>query len=195
MTPALKEWHVVAEAIARGDQVITIRKGGIREKDFAVEGTEPWLFPTWAHETADQVKPEWCRALERSQAARPADGRIPVRCRCTVVEAWELTESRPLEALADLHGWTATYVEERLRWRPRKPLRVLLLRAAALASPLHLDPSEAYEGCRSWVKLAREPDPALLVPSLTDEAFEWAADEVRSRLARFRVGVAAATPA
>ena len=29
VTLALKEWHVVVEAIARGDQVVTLRKGGI----------------------------------------------------------------------------------------------------------------------------------------------------------------------
>ena len=195
MTLALKEWHVVAEAIARGDQVITIRKGGIREKDFAVERADPWLYPTWEHETADQVKPAWEDELGRSHAARPADGRIPIRCRCTVVEAWELTESAPLESLSDLHLWTASSVEERLRWRPRKPLRVLLLRASALVEPLLLDPSPAYGGCRSWLELEREPDADLLVPSLTDDAFERAADDVRSRLERFTTGVASATPA
>jgi hypothetical protein len=195
VTHALKEWHVVAEAIARGDQVLTIRKGGIREKDFLVEGTRPWLFPTWEHETADQVKPAWRAALERSRAERPPDGRIPVRCRCTVVEAWELTELEPLEALADLHAWTAAYVEERLRWRPRKPLRVLLLRASALVEAVLLDPAPAYEGCRSWVELESEPDAAGLVPALTDEAFERVAEDVRSRLARFESGVAAAVPA
>ena len=43
------EWHVVVEAIARGDQVLTIRKGGIHEKPFAVAGTQFWLYPTWEH--------------------------------------------------------------------------------------------------------------------------------------------------
>lgn len=195
MTPALKEWHVVCEAIARGDQIITIRKGGIREKDFTVEGEHPWLFPSWEHQTVGQVKPAWHDALERSGHARPLDDRIPVRCRCTVVETWELTEPEPLEALADLHLWTAASVDERLRWRPRKPLRVLLLRAAALAEPLLLDPSPAYGGCRSWVELEREPDPGRLVPALTDAAFGRLADDVRSRLARFGEPVGAVAPA
>jgi hypothetical protein len=195
VTVALKEWHVVAEAIARGEQVVTIRKGGIREKDFLVEGTEPWLFPTWEHEAADEVKPAWRRELDRSRDARPADGSIPVRCRCTVVQTWELTEPGPLHALDDLHGWTAASVEQRLRWRPRKPLRVLLLRAAVLDEPMLLAPSAAYGGCRSWVELEDPPPHGPLVPALTDEAFERVADDVRSRLADFRTGVASAVPA
>jgi hypothetical protein len=187
---ALKEWHVAAEAIAAGRQVITIRKGGIREKEFSVRGARFWLFPTWEHESADQVKPAWHDALRRSQAARLADGSVPVRCRCTVVEAWELTEPEPLERLDPLHLWTPGYVEERLRWRPRKPLLVLLLRAEQLAAPLHLPPSDAYGGCRSWLELERVPEAALLAPALTAEAFGEASARVRAAL-----GAASAAPA
>ena len=65
---ALKEWHVVSEAIARGDQVLTIRKGGIREKEFAVEGAQFWLFPTWEHENAGELQAR----LARRAVALPA---------------------------------------------------------------------------------------------------------------------------
>ena len=100
---ALKEWHVVGEAIARGDQVLTIRKGGIREKEFAVEGAQFWLFPTWEHENAAELKRAWHGELSRSQRERRSDGSIPVRARCTVVEAWELTEADAVAALDRFH--------------------------------------------------------------------------------------------
>ena len=192
MTLALKEWHVASEAIARGDQVLTIRKGGIREKDFLVEGSSFWLFPTWEHETADQVKPAWRHELARSRAARPADGRVPVRTHCVVEDAWELSDPEPLAALHELHLWTPAYVEERLRWRPRKPLRVLLLRASALVEPVLLEPSPDHAGCRSWLEIDLSAPVGELVPALTDDAFDRFAERVRGLLAPFRDVVAPA---
>ena len=47
MTFAPTEWHVVVEAIARGDQVLTLRKGGVDDKPFAVAGSTFWLYPEW----------------------------------------------------------------------------------------------------------------------------------------------------
>jgi hypothetical protein len=185
---ALKEWHVVSEAIARGDQVLTIRKGGIREKEFAVEGAQFWLFPTWEHQNADELKRAWYGELARSQREQRADGRIPVRARCTVVEAWELTDAEPLAALDPFHPWTEDYAVQRLRWRPTKPLVALLLRAEALVEPALLAPSDAYGGCRSWVELADAPPADELLPSLTDEAFERFAGAVREALAGAGVG-------
>lgn len=179
---ALKEWHVAAEAIARGDQVVTLRKGGIREKEFAVRGSRFWLFPTWEHENEAQVKPAWRTELRRSLAERRADGRIPIRCRCTVAAAWELSEPEALETIDGFHLWTPAYAEERLSWRPRKPLSVLLLRAEALVEPVLLDPDAAYGGCRSWLELEAAPSEADLLPSLTDDAFELHAARVRSLL-------------
>lgn len=182
MTLALKEWHVVAEAIARGDQVLTIRKGGIGEKAFAVAGSAFWLYPNWEHQQAAEVKRAWHGELARSNRERPTDGKIPIRCHCTVEAAWEVTEAEPLAALAGWHLWTPAYAESRLKWRPTKPLTVLLLRAAALIEPFPLTPDEAYGGCKSWIELAEEPPADRLIPALTDHAFGLRADAVREAL-------------
>jgi hypothetical protein len=170
MTLALKEWHVVSEAIARGDQVLTLRKGGIREKAFAVPGATFWLYPTWEHQRAAEVKRAWKGELARSNRERRTDGRIPIRCHCELAASWEVTDPGLLEQLDRWHLWSPEYAASRLAWRPGKPLAVLLLRAAALLDPYPIDNSAAYEGCRSWVELDEEPA-GRLVPSLTDEAF------------------------
>src|SRR5690348_14361772 len=44
---ALKEWAAVIDAMERGRQVITLRKGGIREKAFLVEAANFYLLPTF----------------------------------------------------------------------------------------------------------------------------------------------------
>jgi hypothetical protein len=161
---------------------VTLRKGGIREQVFAVQGAAFWLFPTWEHQRPAEVKRAWHGELARSNRERIASGRIPIRCHCTVAAVWELRDRAPLDHLDGSHLWTPAYAAERLEWRPREPLTVLLLRAAALVEPFLLEPDEAYGGCRSWLDLADATDPADLIPSLTDDAFALHAAPVRAVL-------------
>ena len=184
MTLALKEWHVVAEAISRGDQVITIREGGIREKPFAVAGASFWLYPSWQHQEAAEVKRAWYGELARSNRERPTDGHIPIRCRCTVDAAWEVTDAAQLAGLDRWHLWTPVYAEARLKWRPTKPLTVLLLRAWSLIEPFRLASDAAYGGCKSWIELLEEPPTADLIPALTDTAFALRAEAIEAILGR-----------
>jgi hypothetical protein len=184
VTLALKEWHVVAEAISRGDQVITVRKGGVREKPFAVAGSSFWLYPNWEHQEAAEVKRAWHGELARSNRERPTDGHIPIRCRCTVEAAWELTDAEQLAGLDRWHLWTPVYAEARLEWRPTKPLTVLLLRAWSLIEPFRLAPDPSYGGSTSWIELAEEPPTAELIPALTDTAFSLRADAIEEVLGR-----------
>jgi hypothetical protein len=188
---ALKEWHVVSEAIARGDQVLTIRKGGIREKAFHVEGSSFWLFPSWEHESAAETKRAWHADLSHSIGARPTDGTVPVRTRATVVDAYEISDAEALASLDRFHLWTPAYVEQRLKWRPTKPLSVLVLRGQAMVEPVRLPFLDAYGGCKSWVRLEAEPEGELL-PALTETAFGLFRAAIRDALADCGVRAVAA---
>ena len=180
---ALKEWALAVEAIAGGDMLVTLRKGGIREKEFHVRGERFWLAPTYEHLDADQTKRSWHGELARVRAARPADGRLHLRCLCVVQAGHELTSPEAVAALEPFHVWTPRYASERLGWRPTKPLHALVLRAYALPEPVALDWSDGYDGCRSWLDLASEPAEADLLPALTDEAFALHVSRVETALA------------
>jgi len=56
---AFKEWAVVVDALGRGEQVLILRKGGIREQrgEFHADHHEFWLFPTQYHEAERSVIP------------------------------------------------------------------------------------------------------------------------------------------
>ena len=75
MPIAFKEWAVTVRALAEGEQLLTLRKGGIREpgKHFKLEYERFFLYPTFDHQRADLVReshqPELARALEEGQAA------------------------------------------------------------------------------------------------------------------------------
>jgi len=189
---ALKEWHVVTEAIARGDQVLTIRKGGIREKAFHLRGSSFWLFPSWEHEAPEETKRVWHAELSHSLGARPSAAIVPVRARATVVDAYEVSDPDAVASLDRFHLWTPAYVVERLRWRPTKPLSVLVLRAEAMVEPAELPLLERYGGCRSWVELEADPVDGTLISALTDTAFELFRTGVRDALAECGVEAVAA---
>ena len=64
---ALKEWAVTVDALARGQQILLLRKGGIHEdsKDFRVVHPEFLLYPTYEHQREDLLKDDYQSQLER----------------------------------------------------------------------------------------------------------------------------------
>src|SRR3954449_7357373 len=81
MPIAFKEWAVTVRALAEGEQLLTLRKGGLREpgREFRLAHERFFLYPTFEHQTGDLVReshqPELRRALEEgvwSDGERPA---------------------------------------------------------------------------------------------------------------------------
>src|SRR5680860_484096 len=58
MPVALKEWAVTVRALAEGEQLLTLRKGGIREegKHFEIEHDQFFLYPTFDHQRNNLVR-------------------------------------------------------------------------------------------------------------------------------------------
>lgn len=156
-TPALKEWGAVACALLDGRQTLLLRKGGIAEKAFSLQGAaRPFvLFPTVAHSHAERVRPEHRDVLEAGAAeVDEAAATFRVRVGLTVVAAVAVHRREGLGDVEDLHIWTAESVRaDRLDFRPKHALQALVVKAVALPSPLEVVRTEAYGGCRSWVDL------------------------------------------
>lgn len=154
-TVALKEWGAVVHALLDGRQSVLLRKGGIAEKAFDVAGDRFVLFPTVAHSHADRVRPEH-RDVLAAGAADVDEGRstITVRCGVSLVDVVAVARTEALPALADFHIWTDASVRaDRVDFRPKHALQVLIVRAFELPEPVVLPRLDAYAGCRSWVDL------------------------------------------
>ena len=163
---ALKEWAITCRALERGEQVILLRKGGIREKRFAVEEDEFYLYPSYEHQRPELIKGQYLAELERVLAEADLPGQLTIRHWARVVERHEVAEEAEVEALSPHYIFTTNYAQERLHWRPRQPLQVLGVRVFRLPQPLLLPVLPAYGGCTSWVDLeaalpAPEGDPVL----------------------------------
>lgn len=183
-TPALKEWAAVCRAILTGQQIITLRKGGIREerRRFEVPFETFVLYPTYAHQEPELLKPAYARWATGSE--RTPRAAVEVSGLCRVAEIFKIADEAALEALDSWHVWRRDYVLERLKWKPRQPLWVVALRAYLLDSPAIVEHKDAYEGCKSWIALECAID-LEAQPVLDDRTFESKLTSLREVLEPF----------
>ena len=175
--PGLKEWSAAVHALLDGRQTVLLRKGGVGEKRFAVTASHFLLFPTVAHSHAQRVRPEH-RDLLDAAAADSTDDAIVLRAGANVVAAVEVNRPEMLEDIAPLHIWTNESVRaDRVDFRPKHRLTVLVVQASPLVEPLRLPRTPDYAGCTSWVQLPADPDWA---PPVHDAAaLQEIAEQVR----------------
>ncbi len=184
--PALKEWATIVHALLTGEQIIDLRKGGLREdgRHFTLEHDQAWLYPTAEHQEAELLKPAYRGWIDLAASA-PVGQPITVRGWVEVVAHATISEPDHLDALAGKVIWTDDYASSRLNWKSRDPLWVLVLRAHRLAEAITIDWDDAFGGCTSWVTLEGLPDDPRRVacePALSDVAFEGRWKGVREAL-------------
>ena len=160
---------------AYGEQIIDIRKGGLREvgRHFAIQSTRLWLYPTVEHQQPALLKPAYQRWVASTEAAAPPERAIRVEGWADVVGVATVSEPEVLDALDGKVVWSREYVDTRFRWKARDPLHVLALRVHRLDQPITVPFRDEYGGCTSWVELDTLPDPDQVAssPALSDEAF------------------------
>lgn len=184
--PALKEWAVIVHALLEGEQILDLRKGGLREEGrrFGLPSTRCWLYPTAEHQRAELCKPAYRHWIELAAAA-PVGEAITLHGWADVVDVATITDPEHLAALDGKFVWTHDYAASRLKWKQREPLWLLVLRTHRLVEPVTVVWSDTYGGCTSWVTLDGLPaDPASLrsEPALSDAAFDGKLKGVREAL-------------
>ena len=156
--PALKEWSAAVHALLDGRQTVLLRKGGIHEKRFSVAAPEFILFPTIAHSHAERVRPQHADLLDAA-AQDSTEDVVVIRAGAKVVAAVEVNRPESIDELADLHIWTAESVQgDRLDFRPKHRLTVLVVQVSPLLTPIRLARAPEFAGCKSWVDLPVRAD-------------------------------------
>ena len=167
---ALKEWAVAVKALEHGKTALVVRKGGIREKAFAVPRARFLLLPGYEHQRPELLKDEY-RSLMDGIPDLADDGPSRFTSFAEVEGAYEISEAEELAALDQHHMWTPEYAGSRFKWRPKKPLTVLVLRTFLLPKAVELPYRDEYGGCKSWIEL-QEPVPVDAArPALSEEEF------------------------
>ncbi len=186
---ALKEWAVAIKALREGRQILLVRKGGIREetRDFRIRAEQFLLFPTYEHQNADQLRPEFVGDLAGVLATH-ASGTVRIDTWAELTDQFEVTEPWQIEAILPYYCWSLKYAEERLRWKPRHPLLVMAVRAYLLAEPVDVPNRPEYSGCKSWLSLPQMPSLAGMQPALDDATYAEQVATVRAALEHEPIG-------
>jgi hypothetical protein len=152
---ALKEWAVLVDAMARGDILAMVRKGGIRERrsGFEVRHERFLLYPTFFHENVAELAPRFHPRLERSRGVRPPAGIVRIAHLAEAVAVWTVRDETRLERIEHEHGLGHQAVLSRFRYRGVPEVRVVATRILSLRQPVELPEARRYAGCVSWLEL------------------------------------------
>ena len=180
---ALKEWAIVVDALARGDQLLLIRKGGIRDPKgaFQLDHREFFLYPTWEHQQEEALRPEF-RDRFKELAAEVPSRSLPLSVYVGVAFCGEIRDPKALAGLERYHIYTPEFFEERMRYKPATPTLVVVVRAYRLNKPIAIPIQPEYAGCRSWVPLAQPLEIGETTPVVDNQPFRRALEEMSSAL-------------
>lgn len=182
---ALKEWAVTVDALLQGELIFVMRKGGIVEetRDFELISPQFFLMPAYEHQKEHLLKKEFQGRIAATMTDwSPQQESMKLKGYANVVEDIEITSEAQLQALYHLHIWTEDFAIERLKWKKKKPLHLLVMRVYRLNTPLMPPMRAPYTGCKSWVKIEDELLGTDFVPVLTDDQFEQKYNEVKAAL-------------
>lgn len=188
-THALKEWAVAVDALESGKTIVLLRKGGIREEgnQFKVAQDEILLYPTFEHQQPDFLKPEYAGKVSPVESGwHPETVRIGAWAKIT--DIFMVSYEPSVKALLPYHIWNEQFVSDRLKWKHRQPVYILLLRTYKLAQPQLIPYQPEYGGCKSWIDLVEEVSIADATPVLSDSEYIKQATAIRAAIANPRSG-------
>jgi hypothetical protein len=167
---ALKEWAVLCDALAAGEIVAVVRKGGIREQraGFAVRHDRFLFYPTFFHEKSAELQPRFAARLGDANSQRPPEGIIRISLVAEVAAMWHVEELERLRAIEPFHGMAWPAVASRFEYRGVPELRVVALRVLRLPAVHDIPDTRRYQGCVSWVALDEAIDVGGAVPVLDE---------------------------
>ena len=175
MRIAFKEWAVVIDALASGEQIVILRKGGISEgrRGFQVEHAEFLLYPTHLHQDKELVVPTSEQRFDSVTVARTEADPAQVRFEYFAhVISWRHIETlAQVDRLKGQHIWRDEVIAQRFEWGKEQNIYALAVRVFRLPEPVILPVLPTYGGCKSWVDLELDILTDSATPVLSKEAF------------------------
>jgi len=175
---AFKEWAVVVDALGHGEQIIILRKGGIREDrgEFHVDHRQFWLFPTQFHEAERSIIPSKRPAL-REITGRMTTNAVEIEFFAVADRVLKISDIHLLKRLQGRHIWNEPLLRQRFEFGREPGLHVLVTRVYRLPAPQQIALRESYGGCKSWIELECVVA-GDVTPVLTDAEFSARRDEI-----------------
>jgi hypothetical protein len=168
----LKEWAVAVNALEQGKTIMLLRKGGIQEQGgrFKVAHDEVLLYPTYEHQQPFLLKSEYAQQVTPVKSGWHPET-IGIGSFAQITDIFPVTDEKIISASLPFHVWNQQFISDRLKWKPRQPLYILLLRTYKLAQTHIIPYRSEYGGCKSWIDLAAPISIEEAQPVLNDSAY------------------------
>jgi hypothetical protein len=172
ITHALKEWAIAVDALEEGKTILLLRKGGIQEEGnrFKVAHHQVLLYPTYEHQQPDLLKPGYASGVKPVPSGWHPET-ILISAWAEITNILLVSDEPVVTALLPYHVWSEQFVSDRLKWKPRVPIYLLLLRTYRLAQSQSISYRLEYGGCRSWITLAAAVSLQGSIPVLSDAEY------------------------
>jgi hypothetical protein len=180
---ALKEWAVAVNALVQGQTILLVRKGGIKEQGgaFQVAHDQVLLYPTYEHQKPDLLKPTYAAQVQTvSSGWHPQT--VPISAWAQITHIMQVQEAATVAQLLPCHIWNQQFVSDRLKWKPRTPLYLLLLRTYCLPQTQTIPYRLEYGGCQSWIDLTASISLAGSTPALSDAEYARQAEVIQAMI-------------
>jgi hypothetical protein len=180
---ALKEWAVTVNALAQGQTILLLRKGGIKEQGgtFRVAQEQVLLYPTYEHQKPDLLKPSYADQVQVVPSGWHPET-VSISAWAQITHIIQVSEAATVAQLLPYHVWNEQFVSDRLKWKPRTPLYLLLLRTYRLAQAQSIPYRLEYGGCQSWIDLAATISLADSIPALTDAEYSGQVETIQAMI-------------
>lgn len=189
---AFKEWTVICQALAKGEQSLIIRKGGISEgkAGFSFESEKFLLFPTYFHAQNDKVKSAQVELREEHQLGDKIElTHLAELTYATSIDDWKVAQS-----LNEFHIWSEETIRDRFDWQKKSDktqslikdlVHVAIVRIYELPEPFVMTYAKQHYGCKSWIDIDGVPE--LLIeraePVVSNQLHETKVTELKNKLA------------
>ncbi|MDA7915635.1 DUF1802 family protein [Verrucomicrobia bacterium] len=180
MRVAFKEWAIIVEALMQGEQILILRKGGIREGNggFKIDHKRFLLFPTLFHQQRESVIPKAQDRFDQISPFFPSETEVDFLGHAELVGWKQIEDMNQIRDLQHLHIWKPEVIEERFNWGAEQSISLLAVRAHRLFEPIRLPMVPEYGGCKSWIDSVVDIDIEDTFPALTDDAFSEQIEEL-----------------
>jgi hypothetical protein len=184
MTAAFKEWAIVVDALARGQQIFILRKGGIHEGrgGFKPDYREFFLFPTLFHQQRESVIPSAQTRFDQIAPSFPSLDVLRLDHWAELVEWHHIRDFDAVRRLEGQHIWREDLLKERFEWGREHAIFALALRVYRLPFAIELPMLPEYGGCKSWVQVPSSLTTRETIPVLEKDAFEARLEQLRGTL-------------
>ncbi|HEY9803781.1 MAG TPA: DUF1802 family protein [Leptolyngbyaceae cyanobacterium] len=176
----LKEWAVAINALETGKTIMLLRKGGIHEKNgrFQVAQEQVLLYPTYEHQQPSLLKTEYANLVQPVPSGwHPQTVRIGSWAHIT--DILPISDEEIVKSLLPFHIWNDNFISDRLKWKPKQPIFILLLRTYKLSQVQEIPYSPEYGGCKSWIDITSPIQLQNSQPVLSNSDYKQIVEEIK----------------